>query len=155
MRVVGFELWIQIDEVRLPVMQRLLRPRSRSFRCLLMLALLAWTAFALDAMAHPLAMVGGMGHAAGMVMGQATPSHCEGMPLPDAATSTPAPAYPIGSGHGCCAFGHCLCAAFCSGIAGVPRLDMTWVPPHAPGLVPIDAPPALARSVPPLRPPIA
>lgn len=150
-------LQMQIDEVRLPGMRRSLHPRSRVFRCLLILALLAWAAFAFDAVAHPLAVADGMGSMAGMAMGHTTSSHCNGMTPSHASTlgaSTPAPSHPAGTGHGCCAFGHCLCATFCSGIAGVSGFDVTWEPPHDPALVPAYIAPTSVRAAPPLRPPI-
>jgi len=133
-----------------------LHPRSRVFRYLLALALLAWTAFAFEAMAHPLVMSGQMGNMASRTTGQAMSPHCKGMPSTHTASaaSTPAPSHPDEGGHGCCAFGHCDCASFCSSIAGVPSLAMTWPPLHDPALSPVDAGAPPVVFAPRLRPPI-
>jgi len=132
-----------------------LHPRSRVFRYLLALALLAWTAFAFEAMAHPLVMSGQMGNMASRT-GQAMSPHCKDMPSTHTASaaSTPAPSHPDEGGHGCCAFGHCDCASFCSSIAGVPSLAMTWPPLHDPALSPVDAGAPPVVFAPRLRPPI-
>ena len=138
-------------------MRRSLHPHSRTFRSLLILALLAWTAFAFEAMAHPLVMSEQMGNMASTTAGQAMSPQCKGMTSTHSAhaASTPAPSHPAEGGHGCCAFGHCDCASFCSSIAGVPSLAMTWPPPHDPALVPVHARVLPATSAPRLRPPIA
>lgn len=149
------ELRIVGRETMLFVMRRSLHPRCRTFRSLLTLALLAWTAFAFEAMAHPLVMSGQMG--ASTTAGQAMSPQCKGMTSTHSvhAASIPASSHPDGYGHGCCAFGHCDCASFCSSIAGVPSLVMTWPSPHDPALSPVDsgAPPVVFA--PRLRPPIA
>ena len=138
-------------------MRRILRPRSTTFRIVLAMALLAWTAFACEAIAHPFVMGGQMQDMAANVSGQAMPPHCKGMPSPHAASvaSTPAPHHPVPVGHGCCAFGHCDCASPCSSVMGVPLLALTWPPLRDPALVPIRAGVLLATATPHLRPPIA
>jgi len=138
-------------------MCRLLRPRSRIFRCLLMLAVVAWTAFAFEALAHPLIMGGQAGNMASSTPDQAMPPHCKGMTSTQtaSATSPPAPSHPAEGGNGCCAFGHCDCASLCSGIVEVPSLAMTWPPTHDPALAPVHAAVLLAPVAPQLRPPIA
>jgi hypothetical protein len=144
-------------EAILSVMRRSLHPRSRTFRSLLILALLAWTAFAFEAMAHPLVMSGQMANMASMTAGQAMSPQCKGMTSTHSAhvASTPAPSHPDEGGHGCCAFGHCDCASFCSSIAGIPSLAMTWPPPHDPVLSPVDAGALPVVFASRLRPPIA
>jgi hypothetical protein len=138
-------------------MRRSLHPRSRVFRSLLALALLAWTALAFNAFAQPLAMTeSGATTQMAMAMGGAPATHCDGMTTGHASPNAhPAPPHPVGNGHGCCQNGHCYCASFCNGIVGVPYIDMAWAPPHAPVLVPVHVAPALAQTAPPLRPPIA
>jgi hypothetical protein len=136
-------------------MRRLLRPRSRVFRSLLTLALLAWTALAFNAFAQPLAMFDGSNAQAAMAMSGSASAHCSGMPMEHASPNAhPAPSHPAGNGHGCCQHGSCYCASFCNGIVGVPYLDMAWAPLHAPVLVSVHVAPALTQAAPPLRPPI-
>lgn len=149
-------LQAESGEAILLVMRRSLQPRSRVFRCLLMLALIAWTAFAFEAMAHPLVMNGQMENMANPTTGQATSPHCKGMASAHFApgASTPAPSHPGEAGHGCCAFGHCDCASFCSSVAGVPSLVMTWPPLHDPLLGPVHVGVLPATFGPRLRPPI-
>jgi hypothetical protein len=120
------------------------------------LALLAWTALAFNAFAQPLGMIdSGAATQMAMAMGGAAGTHCDGMAGQASTNSHPAPSHPAGNGHGCCQNGHCYCASLCNGIVGVPFLDMTWVPLHAPVLVPVHVAPALTSTAPPLRPPIA
>lgn len=140
----------------LSVMRHPLHPRSRAFRSLLVLALLAWTALAFNAFAQPLAMFDGSTAQAAMAMSGSASAHCSGMPMEHASSNAhPAPLHPAGNGHGCCQHGSCYCASFCNGIVGVPCNDMAWVSPHAPVLVPVHNAPALTSAAPPLRPPIA
>lgn len=150
------ELYIARGETKLSVMRRSLHPRSRVFRSLLALALLAWTALAFNAFAQPLAMLdSGAATQPAMTMGGTVGTHCDGMMGHASPSSHPASSHPAGNGHGCCQNGHCYCASFCNGIVGVPYRDMAWAPPHASVLVPVHVAPALAQSAPPLRPPIA
>jgi hypothetical protein len=135
-------------------MHHLLKPRSRLFRSLSILALLAWTAFAFDAFAHPLVMSGGSAGMASMTTGNAA-SHCDGMPasgMPHA-THHPAPSQP--AGHGCCHNGGCYCASVCSGIVGVPYLGVALQPVHDLAVSLMHSDPVPTHSAPPLRPPIA
>jgi hypothetical protein len=138
-------------------MRYALRPRSRAFRSLLALALLAWTALAFNAFAQPFVMTdGGAAMQTAMAMGGSAATHCDGMQMGDASpNSHPAPSHPASHGHGCCQNGHCYCASFCNGIVGVPYLDMALAPVHTPLLVPVHVAPALTQTAPPLRPPIA
>ncbi|HJP99109.1 MAG TPA: hypothetical protein VJ862_11150 [Rhodanobacteraceae bacterium] len=130
-------------------------PRSRVFRSLLALALLAWTALAFNAFAEPLAMTDSGGATQmTMAMGGTAGPHCDGLMGHASANSHPAPMRPAGHGHGCCQNGHCYCAPLCNGIVGVPYLDMAWAPQHPPVLVPIHVAAALTQAPPPLRPPI-
>jgi hypothetical protein len=149
------KLQIAEGETTLPVMRRSLHPHSRVFRSLLVLALLAWTALAFNAFAQPLSMAD-VGNTPAAMMGGASGTHCDGMPMRHASPGAhPAPSHPAGNGHGCCANGHCYCASLCNGIVDVPYLDMTWIPLHAPVLVPVHVAPAQVQTAPPLRPPIA
>jgi len=133
-----------------------LRPNSKTFRAMLAMALLAWTALAFNAFARPLAMIGGgAATQAAMVPGGTTGTHCDGMMGQASPHSHPAPLHPAGDGHGCCQHGGCYCASPCNGIVGVPYLDMVWEALHAPVLVPVHVAPTLAQAAPPLRPPIA
>jgi hypothetical protein len=115
----------------LPPMRWWFRPRSRCFRVVLGMALLAWTAFAFDAFAHPLMMgAAPAAHASATAAGMSAPS--EGMPamaMPHTSHAT-VPVQPIGNGHGCCQNAHCYCASFCSGIAGAPGMTATVAPPQ-------------------------
>ena len=137
-------------------MHHWLRPRSRLFRSLSILALLAWTAFAFDAFAHPLVMSGGSMTAASTATAKAA-SHCEGMPMMGTPQSLhhPAPSQPAGNGHGCCHNGGCYCASLCTGIVGVPYLGLEMQPIHGTVISLIYSQPVRALSAPPLRPPIA
>jgi hypothetical protein len=136
-------------------MRRWLRPRSRLFRTVLVMAVLAWTALTLNAFAQPLAMLDGSNGHAAMALGGSASAHCNGMPMAHAApNSHPARSHPPGNGHGCCQHDGCYCISLCNGIAGVPCLDMVWVPLRAPVLVPVHVAPALTQAAPPLRPPI-
>ncbi|MBN8735973.1 MAG: CopL family metal-binding regulatory protein [Xanthomonadales bacterium] len=138
-------------------MRRSLHPRSRIFRSLLVLALLAWTALAFNAFGQPLAMIdsGATTTQAATAMDGAAGTHCDGMPMGHVSPSShPAPAHPAGDGHGCCQHGSCNCASLCTSIVDVPYLDMAWAPLHAPVLVPVHVAPALTQAAPPLRPPI-
>lgn len=136
------------------VMRHSLHLRSRIFRSLLALALLAWTALAFNAFAQPLAMTESDAAATHMAMGGKAGTHCDGMAGQASPNFHPALSHPTGNGHGCCQNSHCYCASFCNGIVGVPYIDMAWVPPHATVLVPVHVAPALAQNAPPLRPPI-
>ena len=137
-------------------MRHAFRPRSRVFRSLLALALLAWTALAFNAFAQPFGMLESDATQTAMAAGTAAGAHCNGMAMGHASHgSHAAPSYPTGDGHGCCRNGHCYCASLCNGIAGVPWLDMAWASPHAPMPLPVPVASALAQTAPPLRPPIA
>lgn len=139
----------------LSIMRRSLHPRSRVFRSLLVLALLAWTALAFNAFAQPLAMLDGGNVQSAMTVSGSASAHCNGTPMEHASPNAhPAPSHPAGNGHGCCQHGSCYCASLCTSIVDVPYLDMAWAPLHAPVLVPVDVAPALAQAAPPLRPPI-
>lgn len=132
-------------------MRHLLRSRSRLFRSLSILALLAWTTFAFDAFAHPLIMSGGSAGMASMPTGNSA-SQCDGMPH---AAHHPAPSHPAGNGHGCCHNGGCYCASLCSGIAGVAYLGAPLQPVHDAVVSLNHSDPTPVHSAPPLRPPIA
>lgn len=137
-------------------MHHWLKRRSRLFRSMSILALLAWTAFAFDAFAHPLVMSGDPASVVSMATGNAA-SHCEGMPaagMPHVAHH-PSPSYPAGNGHGCCHNGGCWCASLCSGIVGVPYLGIALRPVHASAVSLIHSDPVPVHAAPPLRPPIA
>ena len=136
-------------------MRHSLDPRSGLFRSLLALALLAWSALAFNAFAHPIAMIG---VPAAHAPTTASKSHCDGMGMMHMSSRTshhPVPAHPAGSEHGCCQNGGCYCASLCSAIAAVPYLGVPVQPAHDPALSLIHSEPALAQSAPPLRPPIA
>ena len=139
-------------------MRQSLHPRSRLFRSLLALALLAWTGLAFGAFARPVTMDM---VAMNMAMSKIAPassmaSHCDGMAMSNGShASHPAPSHSPGQGHGCCSNGGCYCASLCTGIASVPSLVMTWPPARDPALRPVHPQLALAISAPPLRPPIA
>lgn len=149
-------LWIKRGESMLSVVRRSLHPRSRIFRSLLVLALLAWTSLGFNAFAQPLAMIdSGAATQAAMAMGGAGGTHCYGMTTgPASPDSHPAPSHPAGNGHGCCQHGSCYCASLCNSIVGVPYLDTAFAPLHAPVLVPVHIAPALTSTAPPFRPPI-
>lgn len=138
-------------------MRHTLHPRSRVFRSLLVLALLAWTALAFNAFAQPPALIDSEAAMQTAIAADgAAAMPCDGMMMEHAFASVhPAPLPPAGHGHGCCQHGGCWCASFCNGIVGVPRLDMAWAPLHAPVLVPLRVVPMLAPTAPLLRPPIA
>lgn len=120
------------------------------------MALLAWTAFAFDAFAHPLMMgVEPAPHA--MATTASMSSSTDGMPgMPMSNTACDgAPTQPTANGHGCCQNAHCHCASFCSGIAGAPNIAMTTEPLRGPTFTPVGdaAVPAWFTLL--LRPPIA
>ncbi|HET7560796.1 MAG TPA: hypothetical protein VFJ87_00265 [Rhodanobacteraceae bacterium] len=137
-------------------MRHPLHPRSRSFRAVLGMALLAWTMLASGALAGPLHKVDATGMTAVVQAAQPAAVHCDAMTTTHRShTSHPVPMHPAGNGHGCCHNGVCHCASSCSGIAGVPAMFMTWQPVHdrAPALP--HAEPVRVHTAPPLRPPIA
>ncbi len=140
----------------LSVMRRSLHPRSRLFRSLLTLALLAWTALAFNALAQPLVMINsGAATQSAMAMGGTAGTHCDGMPMEHVSPRVhPAPSHPAGLGHGCCQHGSCYCASLCNGIVDVPYLDTAFAPLHAPVLVPVHVAPARVQAAPLLPPPI-
>lgn len=113
------------------------------------MALLAWTAFAFDAFAHPLVM-----NAAQTLHASATMAGMTAMAMPDTAHAT-APVQPTGNGHGCCQNAHCYCASFCSGIAGAPGMVATAAPPHGPTFMAVGNESVPTRFTLLLRPPIA
>lgn len=133
-------------------------PRSRSFRAVLGMAMLAWAMLASGALAGPLRMFDAMGMntAIQAAQPQSTKVHCDGMAMvPGSHTSIPAPMPPAGNGHGCCPNGSCYCASLCTGIAGVPYLGLEMQPIHGTVFSLIYSEPVRALSAPPLRPPIA
>lgn len=137
-------------------MRHLLSPRSRLFRSLSILALLAWTAFAFDAFAHPLVMSGSATGVASMSTSNAA-LHCEGLPASSAPHTAhrPAPTHAAGNGHGCCHNGGCYCASLCSGVVGISCLGVALQPAHDPAITLLYSDLVPAPSAPPLRPPIA
>lgn len=136
-------------------MHHLLRPRSRLFRSLSILALLAWTAFAFDAFAHPLVMSGDPASMISMTTSNAA-AHCDGTPASGMprATHHPVSSQSAGNGHGCCHNG-CWCASLCSGIVDVPYLGVVLQPTHDSAVSLIHSDPVPVHSAPLLRPPIA
>lgn len=143
---------------RLPIlagMRRVFSPHSCVFRVVLSMALLAWAAFGVEAVAHPLSMLdGAMGHTQ-MTVGHVS---CDDMPMPHAtADASPhsATTHPPGSGQGCCQPGACWCAFSCGGIVSVPCLDLKLQPAYAFVLAVVQPQLVRSRSAPPLRPPIA
>lgn len=151
----GSKLTIGQKQTSVGGMRHLLKPRSRLFRSLSILALLAWTMFAFDAFAHPLAMADASASMASMTTGNAAP-HCDGMPavgMPHAAHH-PVPSQPAGSGHGCCHNGGCYCASLCSGIVEVPYPGVVLQHVRDPAVSLIHSDPVPVHSAPPLRPPI-
>lgn len=136
------------------LMRHWLRSRSR-FHAVFGLALLAWTAFAFDAFAHPLAMSNDAMAAASTAMAKAA-AHCDSMSMPGAPHNShhAAPSQQTGYGHGGCYNGGCYCASLCSGIASVPYLGVALQPVHEPALSLIVTDLVLVHSAPPLRPPI-
>lgn len=129
------------------------------------MALLAWTAFAFEAIAHPLMMDGSMHGMPASTAGHAMSPHCMDMMADHAAPAAVAPAHPVTkghdqkghdqNGHGCCGFGHCNCAASCGSVVAMPSLVMTWPPLRGPAFVPMRASLRLTAATPQLRPPIA
>ena len=134
-------------------MRQPFRPRSRSFRAVLGVALLAWAMLASGALAGPRRMFDAMGVNATI---QATTVHCDGMAMvPGPQTSIPAPMPPAGNGHACCPDGGCHCASSCTGIVGVPYPGLELPPIRGTVLSLAYSQPMRAPSAPPLRPPIA
>jgi hypothetical protein len=117
------------------------------------MALVAWTAFALDAFAHPLMMGAAPMPHASTATARMSSAHdalpAMAMPI---ASHDPAPTQP--SGHGCCQNGQCHCASFCSGVAGAPSLATTLAPLNGPMFLLADGGPVPARFALLLRPPI-
>ncbi|MDE2272080.1 MAG: hypothetical protein KGJ94_08855 [Xanthomonadaceae bacterium] len=124
---------------------------------MMMLALLAWSALALDAFAAPQAMASqGAVPTAKMAMGKPIPSASCGMAMNQATRETsPRPSQPGSMGHGCCQHGGCNCVSLCGGIASVTPLVWGWQPAHDAILLAIYVAPALVHDAPLLRPPIA
>lgn len=134
-------------------MRRWFRPRSRSFRVVLGIALLAWIMLASGAFAAPL-----QGWNA-MKMAMTTPTaplhtttDCDGMPMQQAATQQ-IPTAPMG--HGECCHGGCACMTACNAVLAVPRLTIAVSLPRFATPVFATVGPAQLPSAPPLRPPIA
>jgi len=152
----GSKLTIAQKQPNVGGMRHLPKPRSRLFRSLSILALLAWTMFAFDAFAHPLAMSSGSVAAISTAMAKAA-SHCDGMLMLGSSQNLhhPTPSQPAGNGHGCCHNGGCYCASLCSGVASVPYLGVALQPVHDPALSLIRSEPVPVQSAPLLRPPIA
>lgn len=138
-------------------MSRPLRQRPRLFRALLLAAMTAWLAFALQAIAGPAGMIDATPTLAHTPSPAMQSGHCEDMaPLLAASPdSNPAPSTPLAAGHGCCTAGHCDCVASCGSIAMPPLLAMAWPPLRDPLLVPMHADVLQATATPQLRPPIA
>lgn len=139
-----------MTSMRLP-----LRRCPRLFRSFLVLGLLAWAAFVVEAVAHPVGMVAA---AAAQVSAATGKAFCEGMPAMHTvapASQHTAPGHSPDNGHGCCEHGGCYCASLCSGIVGVPYLGLEMQPTHAFAFPLIYSQPVRALSAPPLRPPIA
>jgi hypothetical protein len=119
------------------------------------MALLAWTTFAVEAVAHPLGMLNSATAQAPMTMGRAS---CNDMSMTNTvvdASPYSATTHPPGSGQGCCQPGACWCASSCGGIVSVPYLDLKLQPAHAFVLAVVQPQLVRSRSAPPLRPPIA
>lgn len=129
------------------------RPRSRCFRVVLGMALVAWTAFALDTFAHPVMMSAApTSHASTAMAGMSSP-HAGTLTMSTPNTShDPAPTQP--DGHGCCQNGHCHCASFCSGVAGAPSIAASLAPLNGPMFLLSGGGPVPARFALLLRPPI-
>lgn len=131
-----------------------LRPRSRSFRAVFGLALLAWMALAAGALAAPLQMSMDMGMLAAMpaAAAQVATQPCDGMSM-RAVAARHAPVAP--SGHGDCCHDGCHCLSACNAAVTVPHLMMAVPLPHA--RMPFIGTVGLAQrpEMPPLRPPIA
>lgn len=139
-------------------MHQLFHPRSRSFRAVLGVALLAWAMLASGALAGPLRIFNAMGVNATIqaAQAQATTVHCDGMAMvPGSRTSIPTPMPPAGNGHACCPDGGCHCASSCTGIVGVPYLGLELPPIQSVVFSLIYFQAMRAPSAPPLRPPIA
>lgn len=121
----------------------------------MILGLLAWAAFAVEAVAHPVGMLAAAAAQASMATGKAS---CEGMAAMHTvapASHHTAPSHSPANGQGCCEHGGCYCASLCSGIVGVPYLGLEMQPTHGTAFSLIYSQPVLAQSAPPLRPPIA
>lgn len=140
----------------LPPMHRWFRPRSHGFRVVLGMALLAWTAFAFDAFAHPPMMGAAQAaHAPATMAGMTAPSdEMSAMPMSHM-SHAPTPTQPTGNGNGCCQNAHCYCASFCSGIAGASSVAVTVALTHDPTLMPAGGELVPTRFTLLLRPPIA
>lgn len=129
-----------------------LRPRSRSFRAVFGLALLAWMSLAAGALAGPLQMSMDMLAAMPATAAQVATQPCDGMSM-QAGAARPAPVAP--NGHGDCCHDECHCLSVCNTVLAVPHLMMAVPLPHA--RMPLVATVGLAQmpEMPPLRPPIA
>lgn len=134
----------------------------RLLRSVLLLALCAWAAFALEAVAQPLRMLAAAPAAAHVA---AADGHtgCASMSDGAAAAATgqhppsaPAAGHAGAAGHAdCCTQGACACASAPGVPATVPGAGMDWsvLEARAPSCDPSDVPRAWPTSL--LRPPIA
>ena len=136
-------------------MRRFLRPRTKTFRVMLSLALLAWTSLSFGALVWPMSAAGATAPSSSM---QAMSSHVtvaqrDGMPMAHTALNhSQVPVMPMGQ-SGCC-HGGCHCPSAC-GVAVIVSRPLT-VQEYAQAPLPAleSANPALALITPPLRPPI-
>lgn len=121
------------------------------------MALLAWTAFAVNAFAHPSMMAeASMAHASATTGTAASPHHSmTAMPMTDTARAAATPLQPAGHGQGCCTNAGCQCASSCVGAISVPRLVVAVAAPRALAFASVErvSPPQRITLL--LRPPIA
>lgn len=151
----------------LAVMRRLLRPRSRLFRLLLAMALLAWMTLTAGAFAASASMTAMQPvHTTSSQRGEhgvmTTSAPCAEMAHAVApAASMPhatVPDRPASIGHDgncpCCDGTGCACASLCGGMTAVARLAQAFDPMRI-ALPPLGVhAPAVAHAAPLLRPPI-
>lgn len=136
-------------------MHRWLDPRSRRFRVVLSMALLAWAVLASGALMAMPHMTDTMGMATMMQMpaSHAPTKNCDGMSMEHIGSNHHASVMPMG--HGSCCHGGCHCPSSCTGVlVALYPLASAW-PLHTVISTFVPAEPALTLSAPPLRPPIA
>lgn len=129
-------------------------PRSRYFRVVLAMALLAWTSLAFGASLGPMPMsAASMTGSPVQTTSHAASAQCDGTPIVHAASHHGhAPAMPIG--HGDCCQSGCHCLAACGAVMTVPGPFTAQQYAQAPLTVLESANPTLELITPPLRPPI-
>lgn len=135
-------------------MQRPFHPRSRGFRVVLAMALLAWAMLAWGATAMPMQMDGAIAAASAQPADpHASAAGCDGLQVAHTAPHRDPVPPPMGSGD--CCHGGCHCLSACNAVLAVPRFVVAGPWSHAAFPVAAPADPVPVPGAPPLRPPIA